>query len=344
MMNNCLTIAEENEDDLEEFIRDDRLENDNENNLDRLSIIYESPHSSTDIDENLYEKLIVYDIAHFDPPIKSIPEHSLTKLSFAPCPNLTNTLTAVRTSSLMSNPITSLSLSLQGTSIEQQQQHSSSSLSSPMLFPLDDNPMQLPSSSHVIKMKVIQSSLSSLSDFISSTPVSNIENHSSSLHEQRPSLTRAILLSHCASNPTPRRLPSDPLSNEQFRTNSSSSSSEIFFSSDEKLLSRSDYLHQHQSSVSPQRKSSSLKNISPNILYPIEFSHHPKSSHKVPTSDSGILIDTRPTSKSSIDQLPVEDHQLERIYEQTLRDLRLIKQHLVEIESRLAEAMREVKE
>ena len=317
MMNNCLTIAEENEDDLEEFTRDDIPENDH---------IYESPHSSTDIDE----KLIVYDIAHFDPPIKSIPDHSLARPSFAPCPNLT----AVRTSLLISNPITSLSPFLQATSIEQKQQHSSSSpLSSPMLFPLDDNPIQLPSSSHVIKMKVIQSSLSSLSDFISSIPVTNIENHSSSLHERRPSLilTNGLLLSHCATNPTPRRLPSDPFDsiNEQLRTNSSSSSSEIFTSSDEKLLSRSDYLLQHQSSLLPQRKSSSLKNI----LYPIEFSHHPK----VPTSDSGILIDQFPIHQD-------EDHQLERIYEQTLRDLRLIKQHLVEIESRLSEAMREVKE
>lgn len=301
MLNNCLTIAEENEDELEELTRDDLLENDKSMFVNNLDHLYESPQSSTDIDE----KLIVYDIAPYDPPI--VEHLHRTNPSFIPCPNLTNILTNVRINKdkhLASSPLIST------LSPEQQQQHSSS-LSSPMLFPLDDNPT---SSSHVMKMKVIQSSLSSLSDFISSTPVSNIEHHG--------------ILSHSSRTKSP----------DQLRSHSSSSSSEIF-SSDEKLLSRSDYLLQHQTSLSPPRKSSSLKNISPNILYPIEYSPHPpsSSSHKVPTSDSGIVLDTRPASKSSIEE------QLEEIYDQTLQDLRLIKQHLVEIESRLAEAMREVK-
>ena len=375
MMNNCLTIAEENEEELEELRRDDILENDTLN--ERLSTIYESLNSSTDIDENIAEKLIVYDIAYFDPPPPPPPPPTTTESSsaFKPCPNLTSTLTTARLSGTTSsnkekNLSASLSHTLKTTTAEEQ--HSSSSLSSPMLYPLTDNPMQSTNSSHVMKMKVIQSSLSTLSDFISTTPLSNMESNSSSfLNERRPSLTRGILtngllFSHCASNPIPRRTPADPL---QLRSDScsssSSSTSEIFSSSDEKPLSRSDYLLQNESHLSPQRKSSSLKSISPHILYPIEFSDHSphaQSTNKFPTSDSGIVIDTRPASKSSIDQVSSshqsiivhsfeffqdEHHptdQLERLYHQTILDLRLIKQHLVEIENRLDEAMQEVRE
>jgi hypothetical protein len=89
------------------------------------------------------------------------------------------------------------------------------------------------------------------------------------------------------------------------------------------------------------------------IVYPIDFeTNHPidrswsqnHQSSKVPTSDSGIVIDARPTSKSSIEE--IDDNSLidqyEINYRQTLNDLHIIKQHIVDIESHLNEAMREV--
>lgn len=92
----------------------------------------------------------------------------------------------------------------------------------------------------------------------------------------------------------------------------------------DKLMSRSDFRLQQADQMTQQRKSSSLKNVrgssiesASRIVYPIDFetNHHDQiwlqkrcSSHenKVPTSDSGIVIDTagtRPTSKSSIDEV-----------------------------------------
>jgi hypothetical protein len=41
-----------------------------EDNIERLSTIYESPSPQPEIDENTYDKLIVYDIAQVDIPTK----------------------------------------------------------------------------------------------------------------------------------------------------------------------------------------------------------------------------------------------------------------------------------
>lgn len=101
---------------------------------------------------------------------------------------------------------------------------------------------------------------------------------------------------------------------------SSSSSSEANSPSGEKLMSRSDFILQQQQpqNLSQQRKATSLKTISvgSKILYPIDFEtnnidqswyqKHSSSCNKVPTSDSGIVIDTdgtQPTSKSSIEEV-----------------------------------------
>lgn len=96
----------------------------------------------------------------------------------------------------------------------------------------------------------------------------------------------------------------------------SSSSSELISPPNEKPLSRSDFILQQEQNVSEQRKASSLKSINmtsrelpSKILYPIDFNinsmnkswHESQSfhSHKVPTSDSGIVIDRHPASKSN---------------------------------------------
>jgi hypothetical protein len=90
-------------------------------------------------------------------------------------------------------------------------------------------------------------------------------------------------------------------------------------------MSRSDFIleqqqkQQQQQNLFQQRKATSLKTISAasKILYPINsqtnnidqswYQKHSSSSHnKVPTSDSGIVIDTdgtRLTSKSSIEEV-----------------------------------------
>jgi hypothetical protein len=91
-------------------------------------------------------------------------------------------------------------------------------------------------------------------------------------------------------------------------------------------MSRSDYLiqQQQQKNISQQRKATSLKTISVSshpqsskIVYPIDFEgnhidqswyqkHSSSPQNKVPTSDSGIVIDTagtRPTSNSSIEEV-----------------------------------------
>ncbi len=331
MINNCLTIEEENEEELEQLRRDNEEDNstpiiilpDNNNNqledmnnyLERLSTIYESPSPQPEIDD----KLIVYDLAT---PTKINPEYSVpyhssiidrTRLGscfsdafFEPCPNFTNTLTASR---------------LCGTTTTTVHKNSSSL---PVI-----NPPIIPPKQHVRTMKVIQSSSTSLSDFISSTPISTLQNMSKLIniyisdyflflanYERKTSsnrriLTNGLLLSYCASNPTPRRI------QEKLQSDSSSSSSsslENLSSSDDQLLSRSDFTLQQEENISPQRKSSSLKSISmvspqslSKILYPIDFEidipWQQQRSSKVPTSDSGIVIDTRPTSKSSIEEV-----------------------------------------
>jgi hypothetical protein len=142
----------------------------------------------------------------------------------------------------------------------------------------------------------------------------------------RSILTNGLLFSHCASNPIPRRI-QEPLDlkktkNDENFLSSSSSSSESFSSSDEKLLSRSEFILQQEQNLFQQRKASSLKSISikspqplSKILYPIDFetnniddiSWYQKRSRKVPTSDSGIITDTRPTSKSSIEEVRIID-------------------------------------
>jgi hypothetical protein len=205
------------------------------------------------------------------------------------------------------------------------------SRSSPMLCIKDNNNLissSQQSFSHVKKMKVIQSSLSSLSDFISSTPTKNtnkiqyeetLNAHNSltncslidenNKNQQKPSYIRRILTNDLFySHPIQESLDSTK------PTYDTSSSSELLSSSDENFLTRSEFILQQEQNISQQRKASSLKNIfmiSPRslskILYPIDFqinnndiswTHH---SHKVPTSDSGIVIDI--PSKLSIEEV-----------------------------------------
>ncbi|CAF1677967.1 unnamed protein product, partial [Adineta ricciae] len=185
------------------------------------------------------------------------------------------------------------------------------------------------------------------------------------------------------------RYQTKPKSEEKLSTlsspiGSSSSSSESSSPSGEKFMSRSDFIlqqqqqQQQQQNISQQRKASSLKTISATaaqqpskILYPIDFetnnndqswyqkqsSLSSTSTHqsKVPTSDSGIVIDTnvtRPTSNASIEEndadgIPIDLtnsgklKQYESNYRKTLADLTIIKKNIVDIESRLSEAMRE---
>ncbi|CAF3597370.1 unnamed protein product [Rotaria sp. Silwood1] len=164
-----------------------------------------------------------------------------------------------------------------------------------------------------------------------------------------------------------------------FSSSSSSSSSESSSPSGEKLMSRSDFIlqqqQQQQQNISQQRKATSLKTIAETsnqqpskILYPIDFqTNHidqswykkrlsPSHHNKVPTSDSGIVIDTvdtRQTSKSSIEEndgdgIPIDItnsgklKQYQNTYQKTLTDLTIIKKNIVDIESRLCEAMREL--
>jgi hypothetical protein len=173
-------------------------------------------------------------------------------------------------------------------------------------------------------------------------------NKSSDTNERRPLanrriLTNGLLLSHCASNPTQRRaqqslplipdLPSIKPKSEAKLSSDSSSSSEVLSSPDDKFLSRSDFILQHEQNISPQRKASSLKSIymtssqpSSKILYPIDFEdqsvdpswyqNRSSYSHKVPTSDSGIVIDTmdiRPTSKSSIEEVSIMSYLISNV-------------------------------
>ncbi|CAF2839410.1 unnamed protein product [Rotaria sp. Silwood2] len=129
---------------------------------------------------------------------------------------------------------------------------------------------------------------------------------------------------------------------------SSSSSSESSSPSGEKFMSRSDFIlqqqqQQQQQNISQQRKATSLKTIAETsnqqpskILYPIDFQtnhidqswyqKHLSSSHhnKVPTSDSGIVIDTvgtRPTSKSSIEELEIESALVESEHELVFKQI-----------------------
>jgi len=125
---------------------------------------------------------------------RTLIDSCYTDSSFKPCPNFTNTLTASRLCGT-TTMITSLSTSLLPTNNDTNSSSSpvingqfmpskqqSPSLSSPILFIKDNNKLTTSqtSSGHVRKMKVIQSSSSSLSDFISSTPISTLQNTSKS--------------------------------------------------------------------------------------------------------------------------------------------------------------------
>lgn len=159
-----------------------------------------------------------------------------------------------------------------------------------------------------------------------------LDNHvqkSSSIN--RRILTNGLLLPYSASNPTRRRVQESftlahnknysmkNKADEKFLSDSSSSS-ESLLSSDEKIFSQSDFIIQENLKKSKKRKSSSLKNIyntspqsSTKILYPIGFdtnimdlSWHQKQSfhtNKAATSDSGIIIDTHSTPKSSSEEV-----------------------------------------
>ena len=153
-----------------------------------------------------------------------------------------------------------------------------------------------------------------------------------STNDQKPTLNRRILtngllFSHSTTNLIPVRGQESLNSNQNnyslMKENnedkipsdclSSSSSSEFLSASDEKLLSRSDFICQYEQNTTNEHKASSLQNInmkSSKILYPIDFttrnttdlSWHQNQSiytHQVPTSDSGIVTGTQTTSKSS---------------------------------------------
>ncbi|CAM4869363.1 unnamed protein product [Rotaria socialis] len=382
-----------------------------------------------------------------------------TDAFFKPCPNLTNVLSASRLcgttttttkiTSKVNNPSSILSTSLLTTINDENSsslpainaeknssflspKQQSSSRSSPMLFvtsvdeqpnPVMDHnelPSSQPSSQHIQKMKVFQTSSSSLSDFISPTstpksqlPTTTLNEDVLSIHHSltdcslldqmstlidenkskinqisdnpgrkssctRRILTNGLLVPHAASNHIARRL-QEPLTSihnnhysinvkiEETHLSDSSISSVSLSSSDENLFTRSDYSAQQDRINSQKRKASSLKSIDlishqapSKILYPIDFdannmdlSCHKKQSihiNKVPTSDSGIIIDTHPTLKSSSED---DDHnngiietnqikQYEIKYRRTLDDLTTLKKNIVNTESRLNEAMREL--
>ncbi|CAF1598921.1 unnamed protein product [Rotaria magnacalcarata] len=379
-----------------------------------------------------------------------------TNAFFKPCPNFINALSASRLcgtttmiTSKVNNPSSLLSTSLLTTIHDENSsslpainaennssflspKQQSSSRSSPMLFvtsvdeqpsPAVDHdklPPSQPSSQHIKKMKVFQSSSSSLSDFISPTPTPKSQLPTTTLDEDvlsihhsltdcssldqtstlinknkstinqisdnpgrkstctRRILTNGLLFPHATSSPIARRL-QEPLTSihnnhysikqkiEETHLSDSSLSSVSLSSSDENLFSRSDYSAQQDRINSQKRKASSLKSICTishqipsKILYPIDFdannldlSWHKKQSfrtNKVPTSDSGIIIDTHSTPKSSSED---DDHnngviemdqieQCEIKYRRTLDDLTTLKKNIVNTESRLNEAMREL--
>jgi hypothetical protein len=156
-------------------------------------------------------------------------------------------------------------------------------------------------------------------------------------NQRRPShtrriLTNGLLFSHSASNPIPHRVQQARISaydnhysikpkSEDKLQSDTSSSSELLSSSDEKLLSRSDYILPQEQMTSQQRKASSLKSISmispqpvSKILYPIDFEtdnmniswYQKRLSDSVPKSDSGIVIDIQTKTKSSIEEVCLE--------------------------------------
>ena len=137
------------------------------------------------------------------------------------------------------------------------------------------------------------------------------ENQSFELPQRRSAssrgiLTNGLLLSPCSSTPLHRRAQESFISNRDRpsvkwkitdRSTSDTCSSSLS-SSDENLLSRSDFLRQQEVTPSHHRKSSSLKAIShrstlpssPKILYPIAFpeqlSHHQQPTFHSPKSSA----------------------------------------------------------
>ena len=279
--------------------------------------------------------------------------------SSPPCSNLSNDLPLVRpreTSSLNMARISQVPLPLsnvQNIPID----ISFPSQSSPLLDSSHIDP-SCKFSEHIKKMKMIQLSSSSLSDFITprfnlknsypctrvsllhsffhrahsltvsayhdgashvhhslvdcSSQVSNAaaidenslqENQSFELPQRRSAnsrgiLTNGLLLSPCSSTPLHRRAQELFIANRdrpsvKWKLTDRSTSDTCSSSSDENLLSRSDFLRQQEVTPSHHRKSSSLKAIShrstlpssPKILYPIAF---PEQScyHQQPTFHS----------------------------------------------------------
>ncbi|CAF1066722.1 unnamed protein product [Adineta ricciae] len=442
---NCLTITEENEDEMDQdeeiqliqtiprsniilldddndtilYENDQQIEektdlpllnmNKREDSIERLSTIYESPSPQPDVDEETEdenEKLIVYDMAKSSDSLISAPKthrssvtsnstrplSCYTEASLETCTNANETLSASRlcgtTTTINAKVYTSLSLSpVTDTEIIP----SAISLPQPTIS-------SRRSSQHIQTMRVIQSSSSSLSDFIS-TPstlqdtiysnnktsnvhhslsecsllhqptVTNNEIDLNTTDERKTSLSRRILTNGLLLLPTTRRF-HEPLTvkfeNEDKFLSDTSSSSELLSSSDEKPLSRSEYLLRKDEQTSQQRKASSLKSIlvtpsqaTSNILYPIDFDTHQRriswqqkrssDPYRMPIFDSGIIIDVRPTSISSIDEDvnhgTININQLQQYeidYEKTLTDMTFIKKNIVDVESRLNEVTREL--
>ncbi|UJR07811.1 hypothetical protein I4U23_012094 [Adineta vaga] len=392
LINNCLTITEENEDEFDDddeeihlikmntnpkstiilldddndtilYENDEQIEDGNnlslmmninkrEDSIERLSTIYESPSPQPEIEEDILnddiddddEKLIVYDLAKL--PITSSnldstpstsqrtrPISCYTEASLDTCIKPNEILSASQlcgtTTMIMSKVYTPLSFSpvtdteiIPSSPIEQTLSPSSSRRSS----------------QHIQTMKVIQSSSSSLSDFLS-TPITLQNTNNPNVHysfsecsllhqpslsnnERRSSLSRRILTNGLLLSQNSRRC-HEPLTvkfeKEEKFLSDTSSSSELLSSSDEKLLSRSEYILRQDDKIAQQRKTSSLKSIlvtpsqpSTKILYPIDFEirhrnvswQQKRSSdpYRMLIFDSGIVTDVRPTSKSSIDE------------------------------------------
>lgn len=383
-LHTCLTITEENEEELEQLRQDDEqqqqkkvnhlikiqdhsnpmltrrdqddradlLENEDPTIIpviplddERLSTIYESaspPPRLEEEDDDTYDKLIVYDVAHkpvrLSSPLidRSRIRSCFTDATFQPCSPLSSTLSA----SNLCGTTTMIQAKVFHPPLNKDEKKSSSSptihLRPSSMFPVPSSRSLADDSQHIQKMKMIQSSSSSLSDFLvpsvvhyeevssvhhsltdcslmQQIPCCAAEDEDESPNPRRPSFTRRILTNGLLlSNnrrPAPpltfnsqqqHRYPIKPKSEEKLSTLSSPSSSPQSNSpTGEKLLmSRSDYILQQPDCLSSQRKATSLKSIRANskILYPIDF------DTKVPTSDSGIVIDTdgtRPTSDVS---------------------------------------------
>lgn len=219
----------------------------------RLATIYESPSPQTVRDENQPENLIVYNLGqtkstnssgesmvHVD---ETSPSHSSSASS----------------SSLPVTPTPNIPASnVKETSTKK----------------------PTPLSNHVQIMKMIPSSTSSLSDFISPVGASNTTQRCRDDMFLR-STHHSVLLFSLRLDPS-EEISTIPYSISSTGTSSSSSTS------DEKLRSHTDFHLETNSTLLPERRVHSLRTISSssNILYPIELLTPPESDHVIKTPSS----------------------------------------------------------